>query len=125
MDLMNRVFKSFLDFFVIVFIDDILVYSRSREDHIDYLRAVLQNLPQHQLYAKFSKCGFWLEFVTFLGHVVSREGIKVDPQNISVVKNWPRPITRTEIRNFLGLVGYYRKFMAGFSTLASPLTKLT
>lgn len=125
MDLMNRVFKSFSDSFVIVFIDDILVYSRSREDHANHLRAVLQTLHQRQLYAKFSKCEFWLESVAFLGHVVSSEGIQVDPQKIAAVKDWPRPTTPTEIRSFLGLTWYYRGFVEGFSTLASPLTKLT
>ncbi|XP_070046464.1 uncharacterized protein [Nicotiana tomentosiformis] len=86
-DLMNQVFKPFLDSFVVVFIDDILVYSRGQEDRADHLRAVLQTLHQHQLYAKFSKCEFWLESITFLGHVVSREGIKVDPLKIAVVEN--------------------------------------
>ncbi|XP_070041003.1 uncharacterized mitochondrial protein AtMg00860-like [Nicotiana tomentosiformis] len=124
-DLMNRVFKPFLDSFVIVFIDDILGYSRGREDHADHLRVVLQTLHQHQLYVKFSKCEFWLEYVTLLGHVFSREGIKVDPKKLLAVKNWPRPITPTEFHSFLGLAGYYRKFVEGFSTLASPLTKLT
>ncbi|XP_070019696.1 uncharacterized protein [Nicotiana sylvestris] len=118
--------KDFLekDSFMIVFIDDTLVYSRSQEDHVDHLRVVLQTLQQHQLYATFSKCEFWLESVTFLGHVVSREGIMVDPQKIAVVKNWPRSTTPTEIRSFLGLARYYRRFLEGFSTLASPLTKL-
>ncbi|XP_070025891.1 uncharacterized protein [Nicotiana sylvestris] len=111
--------------FVIVFIDDILIHSRSQEDHANHIRAVLQTLQQHQLYAKFSKCEFWLESVVFLSHVVSREGIMVDPQKIAAVKNWPRPTTPSEVRSFLGLAGYYRRFMEGFSTLASPLTKLT
>ncbi|XP_075077312.1 uncharacterized protein LOC107796314 [Nicotiana tabacum] len=124
-DLMNRVFKPFLDSFLIVFIEDILVYSRSNEDHADHLSAVLQTLYQHKLYAKISKCEFWLESVTFLGHVFSSEGIQVDPQKIAVVKDWPRPTTPTEIRSFLGLAGYYRRFVEGFTTLASPLTKLT
>uniref|UniRef100_A0A1S3ZNN4 Uncharacterized protein n=1 Tax=Nicotiana tabacum TaxID=4097 RepID=A0A1S3ZNN4_TOBAC len=96
-----------------------------REDHADHLRAVMQTLYQHQLYAKFSKCEFWLESVTFLGHVDSSEGIQADPQKIVVVKDWPRPTTPMEIRSFLGLAGYYRRFVEGFSTLASPLTKLT
>ncbi|XP_070057116.1 uncharacterized protein [Nicotiana tomentosiformis] len=100
-------------------------FSESREDHADHLRAVLQTLYQHQLDAKFSKSEFWLESVTYLGHVVSREGIEVDPQKISAVKNWPRPTTPIEICSFLGLAGYYRKFVEKFSTLASPLTKLT
>jgi len=125
MDLMNRVFKPFLDSFVAVFIDNILVYLQGREDHVDHLRAVLQTLHQHQLYAKFSKCEFWLESVTFLGHVVSGEGIEVDPQNIAAVKNWLRPTTPTKNRSFLGIAGYYRKFVEGFSTVASLLTKLT
>ncbi|XP_070018334.1 uncharacterized protein [Nicotiana sylvestris] len=96
-----------------------------REDHADHLRAVLQTLQQHQLYAKFLKCEFWLESVAFLGHVVSREGIMVDPQKIAALKNCPRPTTPIEIRSFLGLAGYYRRFVEGFSTLAFPLTKLT
>ncbi|XP_070010212.1 uncharacterized protein [Nicotiana sylvestris] len=108
-----------------VFIDDILVYSRSWEDHDAHLRAVLQTLQQHHLYAKFSKCEFWLESVVFLGHIISREGIMVDPQKIAAVNNWPRPTTPTEIRSFLGLAGYYMRFVKGFPTLASPLTKLT
>ncbi|XP_070003401.1 uncharacterized protein [Nicotiana sylvestris] len=111
--------------FVIVFFDDILVYSQSQEDHVDHLKAVLQTLQQHQLYAKFSKCEFWLESVMFLGHVVSREGIMVVPQKVAAVKNWPRPTTPIEIRSFLGLAGYYKRFVEWFSTLASPLTKLT
>ncbi|XP_070054511.1 uncharacterized mitochondrial protein AtMg00860-like [Nicotiana tomentosiformis] len=91
----------------------------------EILKQVLQTLRQHQLYPKFLKCEFWLESVMFLGRVVSRDGIKVDPQKIAAVKNWPRPITPTEIRSFLGLAGYYRKFVERFSTLASPLTNLT
>ncbi|XP_070023161.1 uncharacterized mitochondrial protein AtMg00860-like [Nicotiana sylvestris] len=108
-----------------VFIDDILIYSRSRKDHANYLTAVLQILYQHKLYVKFLKCEFWVESVTFLGHVISIEGIKVDPQKIAAVKNWPKPLTTTAICSFLGLVGYYRKFVEGFSTLASPYTNLT
>jgi len=123
--LMNQVFNPSLYSFVIGFVNDILVYSRGRDNHADHLRAVLQTLHQHQLYAKFSKCEFWLDFVKFIGHVVSKEGIKLDPQKITAVKNWPRLITPTKIRSCLGLAGYYRKFVEGFSTLASLLTKLT
>ncbi|CAN4123908.1 unnamed protein product [Withania somnifera] len=125
MDLMNRVFKSFLDMLVIVFIDDILVYSRSKEDHADHLRLVLQVLRDRKLYAKFSKCEFWLKSVAFLGHVVSTEGIRIDSQKIEAVKDWPKPTTPTEIHSFLGLAGYYRRFIEGFSSISAPLTKLT
>ena len=125
MDLMNRVIKPFLDRFVIVFIDDILVYSKSEDEHAKHLRFVLQTLRDHRLYAKFSKCEFWLEQVAFLGHVVSKDGIQVDPKKIEVVVDWPRPTTVTEIRSFLGLVGYYRRFVKDFSKIAAPLTRLT
>ncbi|KAH9705011.1 Endonuclease [Citrus sinensis] len=125
MDLMNRVFHPYLDRFVIVFIDDILVYSRSQEDHEEHLRTVLQTLRQKQLYAKFSKCEFWLDKVVFLGHVISAEGIYVDPQKIEAVVNWERPTNVTEVRSFLGLAGYYRRFVEGFSKIAIPLTRLT
>ncbi|XP_070045434.1 uncharacterized protein [Nicotiana tomentosiformis] len=107
MDLMNRVFKPFLDTFIIVFIDDILVYSKSKDEHAEHLRIALQTLKENELYAKFSKCEFWLQLAAFLVHVVSSEGIKLDPQKTKTVKNWPRPTTPTEIRNFLGLAGYY------------------
>jgi hypothetical protein len=102
MDLMNRVFKPFLDQFVIVFIDDILIYSKSKEEHEQHLRIVLQTLREKQLYAKFSKCEFWLDSVAFLGHVVSKNGISVDPSKVEAVQNWPRPTTVKEIRSFLG-----------------------
>ncbi|WMV10110.1 hypothetical protein MTR67_003495 [Solanum verrucosum] len=125
MDLMNRVFKPYLDMFVIVFIDDILIYSRNEKDHTSHLRIVLQTLKDKELYAKFSKCEFWLESVAFLGHIVSGEGIKVDTQKIEAVQNWHRPTSPTDIRSFLGLDGYYRIFVEGFSSISSPLRKLT
>ncbi|XP_050238193.1 uncharacterized protein LOC126687680 [Mercurialis annua] len=125
MDMMNRVFKPFLDQFVIVFIDDILIYSRSEEEHAFHLRTILQTLREHQLYAKFSKCEFWLDHVTFLGHVVSKDGIKVDPKKIEAVMDWQRPRSVTEIRSFLGLAGYYRRFVQDFSRISAPMTKLT
>ncbi|XP_072064483.1 uncharacterized protein [Arachis hypogaea] len=125
MDYMNRIFHPYLDKFVIVFIDDILVYSKSEEEHADHLRTVLQILRDRKLYAKLSKCEFWKSEVKFLGHVVSKQGIAVDPAKVEAVMNWERPTSVTEIRSFLGLAGYYRRFIKGFSQLALPLTKLT
>jgi hypothetical protein len=125
MDLMNRVFHDFLDQFVVVFIDDILIYSKSLEEHEDHLRRVLQRLREKRLYAKFLKCEFWLDKVIFLGHVVSKDGISVDPKKVEAVVNWERPTNVHEIRSFLGLAGYYRRFVEGFSKLSGPLTALT
>ena len=125
MDLMNRIFHPYLDQFVIVFIDDILIYSGNKEDHEEHLRVVLQIMRENQLYAKFSKCRFWLDSVAFLGHVILAEGVFVDPQRIEAIVNWKPPTNVIEIRSFLGLAGYYRKFVEGFSKLAAPLTKLT
>ena len=122
---MNRIFKPYLDQFAIEFIDDILIYSSSKEDHEEHLRVVLQILRENQLYAKFSKCQFWLDSVAFLEHVISAEGVYVDPQKIEPIVNWKPPTNVTEIQSFLGLAGYYRKFVEGFLKLATPLTKLT
>ncbi|KAG8492987.1 hypothetical protein CXB51_010205 [Gossypium anomalum] len=124
MDLMNRVFQPYLDRFVVVFIDDILVYSETETKHDEHLRIVLQVLREKELYAKFSKCEFWLREVTFLGHVVSAEGIKVNPRKIEAVLEWKPPRLVSKIWSFLGLAGYYRRFVEGFSVLAAPLTKL-
>ena len=115
MDLMHRVFQPNLDRFVVVFVDDILIYSKSEEEHKDHLRIVLQALRDHQLYAKFSKCEFWLTEVRFLGHVVSASGVSVDPKKVEEVMSWERLNSVFEIRNFLGLVGYYRRFIENFS----------
>ncbi|KAG8479786.1 hypothetical protein CXB51_029317 [Gossypium anomalum] len=124
MDLMNRIFRPYLDKFVVVFIDDILVYSRDEEEHVEHLRTVLQILREKQLYAKFSKCEFWLREVGFLGHIVSGEGIRVDPSKISAIVNWSPPKNVSEVRSFLGLAGYYQRFVQGFSMIASPMTRL-
>nr|GEV92487.1 reverse transcriptase [Tanacetum cinerariifolium] len=123
-DLMNRVFHEYLDKFFVVFIDDILVYSKTREEHEDHLRVVLEILRQTKLYAKFSKCNFWLGQVAFLGYTVSSDGIIMDPTKVEAITKWLRPMTVTEVRSFMGLVGYYRRFVEGFSLLALPLTKL-
>ncbi|GJW56624.1 putative reverse transcriptase domain-containing protein [Tanacetum coccineum] len=125
MDLMNRVCKPYLDKFVIVFIDDILIYSKSKQEHAEHLKLILELLKKEQLYAKFSKCEFWIPKVQFLGHVIDSQGIHVDPAKIESVKDWASPKSATEIRQFLGLAGYYRRFIEGFSKIAKPMTKLT
>ncbi|GJY96141.1 reverse transcriptase domain-containing protein [Tanacetum coccineum] len=125
MDLMNCVCKSYLDKFVIVFIDDILIYSKSEEEHEVHLKTILDLLKKEKLYAKFSKCEFWLKEVQFLGHVVNRDGIHVDPSKVESVKNWKTPESPMEIRSFLGLAGYYQRFIKNFSKIAKPLTQLT
>ncbi|GJT48037.1 reverse transcriptase domain-containing protein [Tanacetum coccineum] len=125
MDLMNRVCRPYLDKFVIVFIDDILIYSKTREEHVEHLRLVLELLKKEKLYAKFSKCEFWLREVQFLGHMINGNGIHVDPSKIEAVKNWKAPRTLTEVRSFLGLAGYYRRFIENFSKIAKSLTILT
>ena len=115
MDLMHRVFQPYLDQFVVVFIDDILIYSKSKEEHEGHLRIVLQTLRDHQLYAKFSKCEFWLTEVKFLGHVVSASGVSVDLENVEVVMSWEWPKSVFEIHSFLVFMGYYRRFIEDFS----------
>ncbi|KAL0558790.1 hypothetical protein IC582_003372 [Cucumis melo] len=125
MDLMNRVFREFLDTFMIVFIDDILIYSKTEAEHEEHLRIVLQTLRDNKLYAKFSKCEFWLKQVSFLGHVVSKAGVSVDPAKIEAITGWTRPSTVSEVRSFLALAGYYRRFVENFSRIATPLTQLT
>ena len=124
MDLMNRVFSPYLDKFMIVFIDDILVYSGNLKEHAEHLQTVLQILRERQLYAKFSKCQFWLDKVAFLGHVISTEGVSVDPQKIEAIVNCKPPTNVSKVRIFLGLAGYYKKFVEGFSKITTPLTNL-
>ncbi|WVZ71044.1 hypothetical protein U9M48_019670 [Paspalum notatum var. saurae] len=125
MYMMNSVFMNELDKFVVVFIDDILIYSKSEEEHKEHLRIVLNRLKEHKLYAKFSKCAFWLKEVSFLGHILSEKGVAVDPSKVKDVLNWKQPETATEIRSFLGLAGYYRRFIKDFSKTAKPMTSLT
>ncbi|KAK8597147.1 hypothetical protein V6N12_065623 [Hibiscus sabdariffa] len=116
--------KPYLDKFVVVFIDDILIYSRNKDDHAKHLRIVLQTLRECQLYAKFSKCGFWLLEVAFRGHIISAKGIMVDPKKVQTILDWRLPRNVGEVRSFLGLAGYYQRFVQGFSAIALLLTKL-
>src|SRR5438270_2478035 len=125
MDLMNKVYQPYLDEFVVVFIDDILIYSKTEEEHARHLRIALQVLRDHKLYAKYSKCEFWMKEVKFLGHIVSEKGISVDPSKIESVTEWEKPKTVFDVRSFLGLAGYYRRFVQDFAKLAGPLTALT
>ncbi|GJY89762.1 putative reverse transcriptase domain-containing protein [Tanacetum coccineum] len=111
MDLMNRVCKPCLDKFVLVFIIDILVYSKDEEEHGKHLKIILELLKKERLYAKFSKCDFWLDSVQFLGHVIDRSGVRVDPAKVEAIKSWAAPTTLTEVRQFIRLVGYYRRFI--------------
>ena len=125
MDLMHKVFQPYLDQFVVVIVDDILIYSQSEWKHKYNLRIVLQLLRDHQLYSKFSKYEFWLTEVRFLGHVVSASGVSVDPEKVEAVMSWERPKSVFMIRSFLGLAWYYRRFIEDFSRLAAPMTRLT
>ncbi|GJZ74600.1 retrotransposon protein, putative, ty3-gypsy subclass [Tanacetum coccineum] len=125
MDLMNRVCKPYLEKFVIVFIDDIFIYFKSKEDHKEHSKIILRLLKKEKLYAKFLKCDLWLDSMQFLDHVIVSKGIHVDPSKIESIKNWAAPTTPTEVRQFLGLAGYYLRFIKGFSLIAKPLTKLT
>ena len=123
-NLMNRVFKEYLDDFVIVFIDDILIYSPNEEEHEKHLRLVLQRLQEKQLFGKLKKCEFWLPSIAFLGHVINKDGVSVDPHKVEAVANWQRPTNVSEIRSFLGLAGYYRRFIKNFSKISLPMTRL-
>jgi hypothetical protein len=124
MYLMNSGFMPKLDQFVMVFTDGILVYSKSMEEHEEHLRVVLQRLREHQLYAKFSNCEFWIKEVPLLGHVVSPKGITVDPDKMKEVLEWKPPTMVSEVQSFLGLAGYYRRFIMNFSKIAKPITEL-
>nr|GFB63552.1 putative reverse transcriptase domain-containing protein [Tanacetum cinerariifolium] len=121
MNLINRVCKPYFDKFVIVFIDDILIYSKNKKEHKEHLRTILKLLKKDELYAKFSKCEFWIPKIQFLGHVINSKGINVDPTKIKSIKDWESHKSPTEIRQFLGLAGYYRRFIEGFSKIAKPM----
>jgi hypothetical protein len=122
--LMNSIFMPELDKFVVVFIDDILIYSKNEEEHAKHLWIVLTRLREHQLYAKFSKCAFWLEEIQFLGHILSAKGIAVDPSKVKDILEWKLPTTVHQVQSFLGLAGYYRRFIPDFSKIVKPITGL-
>ena len=121
---MNNVMHKYLDKFVVVFIDDILIYSKYEEEHKEHLKIVLQELREHQLYAKFSKCDFFKDKIQYLGHVVTKEGIFVDPKKIKAIEYWPVPKDVTDVRSFIGITGYYTRFIEGFLRIANPITSL-
>jgi hypothetical protein len=118
--LMNSVFMLELDKFLVVFIDDILIYSKNEEEHAKHLHIVLTRIREHQLYAKFSKCIFWLEEIQFLGHILSVNGIVVDPSKVKDILEWKLPTTVHQVRSFLGLAGYYCRFIPNFSKIVKP-----
>ena len=124
MYLMNLVFMAKLDKFMVVFIDDILIYSKNEADHAEHLRVVLFRLREHKLYAKFSKYEFWLSKVPFLGHILSEDGISIEPTKVQEVMDWKAPTLVHEVQSFLGLASYYRHFIPDFSKIAKPMTRL-
>ena len=124
MYLMNSIFMPKLDKFMVVFIDDILIYSEDEADHAEHLRIVLSRLREHKLYAEFSKCEFWLRKVPFLGHILSKNGISVDPSKVQEVMDWKAPTSVHEVWSFLGQAGYYHRFIPDFSKIAKPMIRL-
>jgi hypothetical protein len=124
MYLMNKVFMEYLDKFMVVFIDDILIFSKNEEEHDEHLHSVLQKLRDNQLYTKLNKCEFWLKEVSFLGHIIFEGGIYVDPSKVNDVLSWKTPQNVSDIRSFIGLAGYYRRFIEGFSKISKLMTEL-
>ena len=124
MCLINNVLSKYLDKFVVVFKDDILIYSKTKEEHYEHLKIILQVLRERQLYAKLSKCDFYKDKIQYLGHAISQEGISVDPDKIKAIIDWPVPKDVTDVRSFMGITGYCRKFTEGFSRIANPIISL-
>ena len=125
MRVMNDVFSSFIDNFVIVYLDDILVFSKTWKEHVVHVKKILDVLRKEKLYVKMSKCEFAKTSLVYLGHVIGGGHLQVDLAKVAVIVNWPRPNTVTEIRSCLGAVQYWRKFTFGFSSIATPLHALT
>ena len=121
---MNYVFRSFLRKFVLVFFDDILTYSKDLQEHIEHVRLVLQTMRANELFAKISKCHFGIDKVEYLGHYISGAGVETDPKKIAIIVDWPTPTTKTALRSFLGVTGYYRRFIKGYASICKPLTEL-
>jgi hypothetical protein len=124
MCLMDNIFNKYLERFVVIFINDILVYSKMEEEHDEHLRIVLQTLRKHKLYTKFDKCDFYHKEIQYLGHFISSEGIVVDPKKIKSIMEWVVPKDVANIRSFMGITDYYRRFIEGFSKVAYPITSL-
>jgi hypothetical protein len=124
MNLMKSVFMDCLNKFVVVFIDDILIYSQSEEEHVDHLKMVLQRLREHQLYAELSKCEYWTDKVLFLGHIINKDGLALDPKKVADILNWKAPTNVRGIKSFIAMAGYYRRFIEGFSKIARPMKAL-
>ena len=122
--LMNDVLRPFLRRFVLVFFDDILIYSASLAEHLRHVRAVLTVLHQHRLFVKRSKCAFGVDSIAYLGHIISAQGVAMDPDKVQAVADWPQSCSAHAVRGFLVLAGYYRKFVKDFGAIAAPLTAL-
>ena len=124
MRLMNHVLRSFIGKFVVVYFDDILIYSKSRDENVEHLKQVFMVLKQEKLYANLKKCTFCTDHIIFLGFVVSANGVQVDEEKVRAIREWPTPTNASQVRSFHGLAGFYRRFVRDFSTIAAPFTEV-